>query len=78
MMGKSAMRFGTVCWVLISLWVMCFTRMQDRRSADDQKLLAEKWKQMGSGAAFKAWWKWGFRHRYPEEVSLALRDAFET
>jgi hypothetical protein len=68
MMGKSAMRFGTVCWVLISLWVLCFTRMQDRRSADDQKLLAEKWKNMGSGAAFKAWWKWGFRHRYPEEL----------
>jgi hypothetical protein len=68
MMGKSAMRFGTVCWVLISLWVLCFTRMQDRRSADDQKLLAEKWRNMGSGAAFKAWWKWGFRHRYPEEL----------
>ncbi|EOA87535.1 uncharacterized protein SETTUDRAFT_161082 [Exserohilum turcica Et28A] len=68
MMGKSAMRFGTVCWVLISLWILCFTRMQDRRSREDQKLLAEKWKNMGSGAAFKAWWKWGFRHRYPEEL----------
>ncbi|KAH6841525.1 hypothetical protein B0T12DRAFT_517986 [Alternaria alternata] len=68
MLGKSAMRFGTCCWVLISLWVLCFTRMQDRRSAEDQKLLAEKWKNMGSGAAFKAWWKWGFRHRYPEQL----------
>ena len=68
MLGKSAMRFGTCCWVLISLWVLCFTRMQDRRSTEDQKLLAEKWKSMGSGAAFKAWWKWGFRHRYPEEL----------
>ena len=68
MLGKSAMRFGTVCWVLISLFILCFTRMQDRRSAEDQKMLAEKWKNMGSGAAFKAWWKWGFRHRYPEEL----------
>ncbi|USP78838.1 hypothetical protein yc1106_06112 [Curvularia clavata] len=68
MMGKSAMRFGTVSWILLSLWVLCFTRMQDRRSAEDQKLLAEKWKNMGSGAAFKAWWKYGFRHRYPEEL----------
>jgi hypothetical protein len=67
MMGKSAMRFGTVCWILISLWLLCFTRMQDRRSPDDQKLLAEKWKNMKSSSAFKAWWKWGFRHRYPEE-----------
>ncbi|RMZ73439.1 hypothetical protein GMOD_00007947 [Pyrenophora seminiperda CCB06] len=68
MMGKSAMRFGTVCWVFISLWVLCFTRMQDRRSAEDQKLLAQKWKEMSRGKAFKAWMKWGFRHRYPEEL----------
>ena len=68
MVGKSAMRCGTICWVLISLWVLCLTRMQDRRSAEDQKLLAEKWKAMSSGAAFKAWWKWGFRRRYPEEL----------
>ena len=68
MVGKSAMRCGTICWVLISLWVLCLTRMQDRRSAEDQKLLAEKWKAMSSGAAFKAWLKWGFRHRYPEEL----------
>lgn len=67
MMGKSAMRRGTVCWVLISLWVLCFTRMQDARSKEDQVLLQEKWKNMGSGAAFKAWWKWGFRSKYPVE-----------
>jgi hypothetical protein len=68
MLGKSAMRVGTICWVLLSLWILCFTRMQDRRSTEDQKMLAEKWKNMGSGAAFKAWWKWGFRRRYPEEL----------
>lgn len=67
MMGKSAMRFGTVCWILISLLVLCFTRMQDKRSTEDRKLLEEKWKNMGSGAAFKAWIKWGFRHGYPVE-----------
>ncbi|KAH3955620.1 hypothetical protein HBI56_019800 [Parastagonospora nodorum] len=67
MIGKSAMRFGTVCWILISLLVLCFTRMQDARSKEDQKILQEKWKNMGSGAAFKAWWKWGFRHKYPVE-----------
>jgi hypothetical protein len=67
MMGKSAMRFGTVCWVLISLWVLCFTRMQDARSKEDQKVLQEKWKSMGSGAALKAWLKWGLRRTYPVE-----------
>jgi hypothetical protein len=65
MMGKSAMRFGTVCWVLLSLWVLCFTRMQDARSKEDQKVLQEKWKNMKSGAAFKAWLKWGLRRAYP-------------
>jgi hypothetical protein len=65
MMGKSAMRAGTICWVLISLWILCFTRMQDARSKED--LLQEKWKNMGSGAAFKAWMKWGFRRGYPVE-----------
>jgi hypothetical protein len=68
MQGKSAMRFGTCCWVLISLWILCFTRMQDRRSPEDQKLLKEKYKQMSAGAAFKAWLKWGFRHSYPEPL----------
>lgn len=67
MMGKSAMRCGTVCWVLISLLILCFTRMQDKRSPEDSKLLEEKWKNMGSGAAFKAWMKWGFRRAYPVE-----------
>lgn len=65
MMGKSALRFGTVCWVFISLWILCFTRMQDKRSPEDQKLLMENWKKMSTGAALKAWLKWGFRHAYP-------------
>ncbi|KAL6707303.1 hypothetical protein ACN47E_004291 [Coniothyrium glycines] len=68
MMGKSAMRCGTICWVLISLWVLCFMRVQDRRSVEDQKVLTEKWKNMKAGAAFKAWLKVGiFCRRYPEQ-----------
>lgn len=67
MLGKSAVRCGTICWILISLWVLCFTRMQDRRSTEDQKLLAARWKEMKAGAKFKAWMKYGLRHRYPEE-----------
>ncbi|KAF2677936.1 hypothetical protein K458DRAFT_423496 [Lentithecium fluviatile CBS 122367] len=65
MLGKGALRFGTICWICISLWVACFTRAQSARSAEDQKLLREKWNNTGSGEAFKLWWKWGFRHAYP-------------
>lgn len=64
MKGKSALRCGTVCWVLLSLWVLCFTRMQDARSKEDQKLLQQKWKEMSAGQKFKNW-SWGFRRRYP-------------
>jgi len=65
MLGKSALRFGTIAWICISLWVACFTRTQSKRSPEDQKLLREKWNQTGSFQAFKLWWKWGFRHSYP-------------
>lgn len=68
MLGKGALRFGTVCWIMISLWVACFTRTQSSRSQEDQKLLREKWNQTSGWTAFKLWWKWGFRHRYPEEL----------
>ncbi|KAF9697736.1 hypothetical protein EKO04_004161 [Ascochyta lentis] len=64
MKGKSALRCGTVCWVLLSLLVLCFTRMQDARSTEDRKLLQQKWKEMPAGQKFKNW-SWGFRRRYP-------------
>lgn len=64
MKGKSALRCGTICWVLLSLWMLCFTRMQDARSKEDQKLLQQKWKEMPAGQKFKNW-SWGFKRRYP-------------
>jgi hypothetical protein len=65
MLGKGALRFGTICWICISLWVGCFTRTQSRRSPEDQKLLRQKWNNTKAGDAFKLWWRWGFRHAYP-------------
>ncbi|KAF1931330.1 uncharacterized protein M421DRAFT_56458 [Didymella exigua CBS 183.55] len=67
MKGKSAMRCGTVCWILLSLWVLCFTRMQDARSKEDQKALQQQWKEMPAGKKFKNW-SWGFRRRYPVPI----------
>ncbi|ORX93930.1 hypothetical protein BCR34DRAFT_499606, partial [Clohesyomyces aquaticus] len=65
MVGKGCLRFGTICWIMLSLWVACFTRTQSARSADDQKMLREQWKNIGGWTRFKLWWKWGFRHSYP-------------
>lgn len=65
MLGKGCLRFGTLSWICISLWIACFTRSQSRRSPEDQKLLRQKWKETSVGTAIKLWFKWGFRHRYP-------------
>lgn len=65
MLGKGALRLGTMCWIFLSLWMVCFTRTASRRSAEDQKLLRENWKKTSFGQALKLWFKWGFRHRYP-------------
>ncbi|CAI6342517.1 unnamed protein product [Periconia digitata] len=65
MLGKGALRGGTVCWAMITLIVLCFTRSQSRRSAEDQKLLRENWNKTSTGQALKLWFKWGFKHRYP-------------
>jgi hypothetical protein len=68
MLGKTALRFGTVCWILISLWVLCLTRISPARSAEDQATLRTQWSGMGAGTRWKLWWKWGFRHAYPAEL----------
>ncbi|KAK4221610.1 hypothetical protein QBC38DRAFT_491727 [Podospora fimiseda] len=68
MCGKQALRFGTVCWCLMSLWVTCFTRNQQARSLVDQKELTAKWKEIPAGRRIKLWLKWGFRHKYPVEL----------
>jgi hypothetical protein len=65
MLGKGCLRFGTISWICMSLWIACFTRSQSRRSPEDQKLLRQKWKETSFGTAIKLWFKWGFRHRYP-------------
>jgi hypothetical protein len=68
MLGKMALRFGTVCWIVISLWVLCFTRTSPARSAGDQAALRTQWNGMSAGTRWKLWWKWGFRHAYPIEL----------
>ena len=68
MLGKSALRFGTVCWILISLWVLCFTRTSPERIKEDQARLKIQWDAMSAGTRWKLWWKWGFKHAYPVDL----------
>ncbi len=68
MLGKSALRLGTVCWCCLSLWFILLTRKSHARSKEDQVLLKQYWATLGAGTRIKLWFKWGFRHRYPVEL----------
>ncbi|KAL2018119.1 hypothetical protein VTK56DRAFT_1249 [Thermocarpiscus australiensis] len=68
MLGKSALRLGTVCWCALSLWLVLLTRRQPARSPQDQALLKQYWATLGAGTRIKLWFKWGFRWKYPVEL----------
>jgi len=68
MHGRRALRFGTLCWVLISPWVLCLTRQSQERPQEDRAGLGEQWKSFGVGRKLRLWLKWGFRWSYPEEL----------
>jgi len=68
MHGKRALRFGTCCWCAISGWILCFTRVAPSRHPDDFPALKAQWDAMSAGTKWKLWWKWGFRHAYPEAL----------
>jgi hypothetical protein len=68
MMGRSALRFGTCCWILLLVPVICFTRRCPAREAADQEALRDQWRKTSFGKALDLWFSWGFRLRYPVEV----------
>ncbi|KXX78588.1 hypothetical protein MMYC01_204479 [Madurella mycetomatis] len=68
MLGKSALRLGTVCWCALSLWFIFLTRKQPARSPEDQALLKQYWATLGAGTRVKLWFKWGFKWKYPVEL----------
>ncbi|GAB1317127.1 Mid2 domain-containing protein [Madurella fahalii] len=68
MLGKSALRLGTVCWCALSLWFILLTRKQAARSPQDQALLKQYWATLGFGTRVKLWFKWGFAWKYPVEL----------
>jgi hypothetical protein len=75
MLGKTAMRVGTICWILLSLWVLCFTRQVPARGLEDQAALKIQWDAMSAGTRWKLWWRWGFRNAYPVDLlGLDPRD----
>jgi hypothetical protein len=65
MIGKGCLRLGTICWVLLSLWIICFTRGQPARSEEDQVALRKQWDEMNGGTRWKLWWKLGVQTYLP-------------
>ena len=68
MTGRSALRFGTVCWIFLLLPVLCLTKKTPARDADMQAAFKQTWKETSFGTALRLWMKYGFRHRYPTEL----------
>ncbi|KAL2163763.1 hypothetical protein VTH06DRAFT_5822 [Thermothelomyces fergusii] len=68
MLGKPALRLGTVCWCCLSLWFVLLTRRSPGRSPQDQALLWQYWDTLGAGTRVRLWLKHGFRWRYPAEL----------
>ncbi|KAK7416232.1 hypothetical protein QQZ08_012083 [Neonectria magnoliae] len=68
MLGKGALRLGTICWVCISLLIACFTRRTPARNVADRPALRERWAAMTMRTRIGLWFKWGFRHSYPVEL----------
>lgn len=68
MTGKSALRFGTVCWIFLLLPVLCLTKKTPARDADMQAAFKQTWKETSFGTALRLWFKYGFRHQYPTEL----------
>lgn len=68
MIGKSALRFGTVCWMFLLLPVICLTRRTPARDLATQEALRAQWKATPFGKALGLWFKYGFRHKYPIEL----------
>jgi hypothetical protein len=68
MLGKSALRGGTCCWICLFVFVLCLTRREKARTSQDQVALRQQWKGMGFGKRLSLWLKWGFRHSYPVAI----------
>jgi hypothetical protein len=68
MLGRSALRLGTICWCVLSLWFILLTRKSKARSPEDQALLKQYWATLSAGTRIKYWFKYGFRWRYPVEL----------
>ncbi|UNI22230.1 hypothetical protein JDV02_008137 [Purpureocillium takamizusanense] len=68
MLGKSAMRFATISWILLCPPIIFLMRRVPPRLVEDQERLREQWAGMGAGHKIRLWAKLGLRHRYPFEV----------
>ncbi|KAK2590138.1 hypothetical protein QQS21_012191 [Conoideocrella luteorostrata] len=68
MMGQSALRVGTVSWILLCLPLVFLTRRIPARSTEDQQDLRTQWKEKKLSQSLGLWLSWGFRYRYPMEL----------
>lgn len=78
MVGRAALRVGTICWILILPLLVFFVRYTAARGEDsDQSELRNRWSRLRLGIRVKLWLRWGFRGSYPTELLGNPRSSLQ-
>jgi hypothetical protein len=68
MMGRFALRVGTISWCMLTLICICLTKKEPPRTPEHQTILTQQWKAMPFGQKLRLWLRWGFSHDYPIDL----------
>lgn len=72
MLGKQRKRGLPYSWCCISWLFLCWVGPTYKaKSAEEQVVLADRWKELKAGEKFKLWLKWGLRWKYPDVLGEA-------
>lgn len=78
MTGRSAIRGGTICWAIMTVWGVCLTKREKAvQDKDRQTEMTLKWEEMGFGEKMSLWKKYGMKWRYPVDI-LGPREGVRT
>lgn len=72
MLGKHRKRGVPYTWCCVSLFTLCCVGPTYKaKSAEEQVILGERWKEYKKREKFKLWVKWGLKWKYPDVLGEA-------
>ena len=72
MKGQFALRGVPLLWVSISLWTLLCLRRKRPANQQYRPQLEKQWREMSTAKHISLWFKYGFRHRDPPELTNAI------